>query len=69
MQRRRSVYKVVCLLNFNQSDSGFDAELPAGRWRKIFDSAEKIWHGPGNSLPDDMEGNVRVSMKRHSLAV
>jgi maltooligosyltrehalose trehalohydrolase len=43
--------QIVCLLNFGDSPIAADGVLPAGTWKKVLDSAEVKWKGPGSSIP------------------
>lgn len=69
IQRWRKLYRLLCLLCFNEEKAGFDLHLPAGSWKKIFDSAETTWEGPGALLPESMEGEQRLVMPPRSFAV
>jgi maltooligosyltrehalose trehalohydrolase len=45
--------------------------LPAGRWKKILDSADQRWLGPGSSLSDEIESNGRIeaTVAPHSVVL
>jgi maltooligosyltrehalose trehalohydrolase len=51
----RNSGRVFCMFNFNQSSLNLVNPFPRGRWKKILDSSDKIWDGPGASLPDEMK--------------
>ena len=36
--------------------------LPAGRWKKILDSADQGWLGPGSLLPEEIESDGRIEL-------
>jgi maltooligosyltrehalose trehalohydrolase len=36
--------------------------LPSGRWKKILDSADQHWLGPGSLLPEEIESNGRIEL-------
>ena len=36
--------------------------LPSGRWKKILDSADQRWLGPGSVLPEEIESNGRIEL-------
>jgi maltooligosyltrehalose trehalohydrolase len=45
--------------------------VPGGHWRKILDSADQRWLGPGSSLPASLEstGEAHLSLSPESLSV
>jgi maltooligosyltrehalose trehalohydrolase len=63
--------QVVATLNFNPSRVSVSLSLPSGRWRKVLDSTEPRWQGPGGGLPEqlDISGNVTLTLPAKSLAV
>lgn len=63
--------QVFCLLNYNTADTRIFINdfLPGGRWRKVIDSAEKRWGGPGSILPDELISLEAMHMKEHSMAL
>jgi maltooligosyltrehalose trehalohydrolase len=48
--------QVHCLFNFNRSDVSLHSEKPKTGWKKILDSADALWNGPGTLLPDTLRG-------------
>ncbi len=42
----------AALYNFGKSEAQVQPELPGGKWRKLLDSAEPQWAGPGAVAPD-----------------
>jgi maltooligosyltrehalose trehalohydrolase len=45
--------QVLCIMNFNIKNGHFTAtNLPDGSWRKVLDSSDKRWNGPGATTPD-----------------
>jgi maltooligosyltrehalose trehalohydrolase len=63
--RRWSRDEEVCgVLNFNQAP--VSVPLAPGRWRKVLDSSDARWDGPGSSLPVELE--PAESVKLHLLA-
>ena len=44
---------MLCIMNFNTEARRYTTiELPAGSWRKVLDSSEERWMGPGSTIPD-----------------
>ncbi len=60
---------VAALFNFSPKDSVLKNPLPPGRWRKILDSSDERWAGPGATLPDQLAGGKSLTMKGHSAAL
>lgn len=69
LQRRRRQYRVMCLFNFSTESAAFEVHLPAGKWKKILDSAGLKYGGPGPLLPDGMAGEQNLLMPPRSIAV
>jgi maltooligosyltrehalose trehalohydrolase len=54
---------LVILFYFGKRTGTGQVELPSGIWKKMFDSADGKWAGPGGSLPSQVEGNIRPSLE------
>ena len=69
LRRRHGDSEVVCLLHFGGEDVPHDLDLPPGAWRKIVDSSEEEWLGPGSRLPERLEGGrASVTLRPQSVA-
>jgi maltooligosyltrehalose trehalohydrolase len=60
---------VFCATNFSKRDQTFQARLPLGRWRKVIDSSDKKWMGPGSSIPDICQDEQTIHIRQLSLAL
>jgi maltooligosyltrehalose trehalohydrolase len=61
MLRRWSGKEIaVTALNFNSVPVALSVPMAPGRWRKLLDSSEQRWEGPGSSLPEEFAGAERV---------
>jgi maltooligosyltrehalose trehalohydrolase len=69
LQRWRRQYRVGCMFCFSTESASFEIQLPAGKWKKILDSAGLNYGGPGALLPDEMAGRQNLLMPPRSLAV
>jgi maltooligosyltrehalose trehalohydrolase len=60
---------VFCVMNFNPT--GITARLspPKGRWKKVIDSSERKWKGPGSLIPKTWESGAATTIKPLSFAV
>ncbi|MFC1920072.1 malto-oligosyltrehalose trehalohydrolase, partial [Chloroflexota bacterium] len=63
--------QVFAVFNFNSRPASVALPLPAGQWRKLLDSAEKRWQGPGTEAPCFIEskGNVDIILKTRALCL
>jgi maltooligosyltrehalose trehalohydrolase len=61
--------QVFCVMNFNTTDIPARISLPKGRWKKIVDSSEKRWQGPGSVIPKTWESGASTTIKPLSFAV
>ncbi len=69
LQRRRRQYRVMCIFCYSTESAAFEIHLPAGNWKKILDSADPGYGGPGPTLPDGMAGEQSLTMPPRSIAV
>jgi maltooligosyltrehalose trehalohydrolase len=54
-----SLTPLAMLFYFGRRTGTGQVALPSGTWKKILDSADGKWAGPGSSLPSQVEGNNR----------
>ncbi len=69
ISRRHGDSRLICLFTLAVTDS--EAVFPPveGAWRKLVDSADAAWEGPGSSLPDRVQGGVPIKLTGRSCAV
>lgn len=58
-----------CIMNFNKKETRFSTYFPEGTWKKIIDSSEEIWGGPGPSLPERIEQGQELTVRPLSFAL
>jgi maltooligosyltrehalose trehalohydrolase len=61
--------QIFCILNFNQQQVAFTPALPQGNWKKILDSAEATWMGPGSTLPEKITCDQELIVTPHNFAL
>ncbi len=62
--------KVTAILNFNEEVFTTKVPFSTGKWKKILDSADEIWEGPGPSTPDMVLGKVQnITIKKFSISI
>jgi maltooligosyltrehalose trehalohydrolase len=44
--------RVFCILGFHKEEVASSIHLPSSPWKKLIDSSEKEWGGPGSSMPE-----------------
>lgn len=61
--------QVLCWFNFNEQPAQIDFEAE-GRWKKLLDSADPEWGGPGTALPDSFtDRTTAVELAAQSMAL
>jgi len=43
--------------------------LPSGVWKKVLDSSDKMWNGPGPLLPEEINSRDKVTIRGLSMAL
>ncbi|BAZ24322.1 malto-oligosyltrehalose trehalohydrolase [Kalymmatonema gypsitolerans NIES-4073] len=61
--------QILCLMNFNQSDSTFTPNFPVNDARKILDSADEKWQGSGSLLPEKLNNAQELTLRFQSFAL
>jgi maltooligosyltrehalose trehalohydrolase len=62
VRRRAGSDEAFMIFCFSKQQTTVPLTLPAGRWKKILDSAEQRWLGPGSLLPEEIESNGRIEL-------
>jgi maltooligosyltrehalose trehalohydrolase len=61
--------RVLSIINTDSSDVSFMPVTDDHEWKKIMDSSESKWHGPGTLLKEKIKGRHELEMRAHSLAL
>jgi len=69
VHRWHSAGHVLQVMNFSSSAQTFTCDLPGGQWRKVLDSAEERWSGPGTTTPKTVAGGKKISMPAWSTVL
>jgi len=67
--RRFANRKIQCVMNFSNAEQKLRIYAPQQGWRKILDSADTKWRGPGSKLPAVVKGKQQVAIAALSLAL
>jgi maltooligosyltrehalose trehalohydrolase len=54
--------KVTLVFNFSDARVSVALSVPAGRWRKRLDSADKQWQGKGGTVPEQLSSAGKVDL-------
>ena len=60
---------VFSIFNLNDSNLDICGEFPDGRWKKLIDSSEEKWNGPGSLLPEIIESGADSSIRGFSVGL
>lgn len=61
--------QIFSIMNFNQKEVDFQANVPTGNWHKILDSADTKWMGSGSTLPEKLASGQELTIKPQSFAL
>ncbi|HYR03650.1 MAG TPA: malto-oligosyltrehalose trehalohydrolase, partial [Syntrophobacteria bacterium] len=64
LRRWSGAHEAVAMFSFGTERNSASVPLPGGRWRKIFDSADYCWRGPGSAVPEEVlsDGSISVTL-------
>jgi maltooligosyltrehalose trehalohydrolase len=62
MRRWKDDQADLIFYHFSDAEVSLAMAIPAGNWRKIFDSAASKWDGPGVRLPETLQGGEELSL-------
>ncbi len=69
IRRSHEESRVCLLMNFNPAEIECRMDFGPGKWRKLVDSSEKRWMGPGSLMPGQCESNRRITINPLSLCL
>ncbi len=52
MERQKNSGRLFAVMHFNEKKITTEFRFPSGVWKKILDSSDKKWNGPGSTMPD-----------------
>lgn len=61
--------RILCVFNFNECERDIDIKAPRGGWKRILDSSEKRWEGPGQLTPDVILRKRKILMRGRSFVL
>jgi maltooligosyltrehalose trehalohydrolase len=69
MRRWKDESNAFIIFNFDNADVRLTAPLTEGIWKKIVDSSEDMWNGPGTFLPERLTQGEEMTVRSNSLAL
>jgi len=67
--RKFAKSQIQCVMNFAGKQQRLKLYAPRARWKKILDSTETKWHGPGSTLPEVVRGTEIVTIPQTSIVL
>jgi len=62
LRRWKDKSQILSAMNFNKESSALHIDLPKGSWRKMVDSSDEKWKGPGTSAPEIIRDGERLNI-------
>ena len=64
LRRWSGAHEAAGMFHFGTERNSASVPLPGGRWRKVFDSADYCWRGPGSVVPEEVlsDGSISVTL-------
>ena len=71
VRRSGTDHLAALAFNFLDAPASIELHLPVGRWRKVLDSADRIWLGQGSDTPEVVmsTGDVALRLASHSFVL
>lgn len=69
LRRRKGNDSVAVIFHFSENACSLKMALPAGDWKRILDSADESWQGPGTRIPEQTrsDGEVELALAPWSI--
>lgn len=61
--------RILIILNFNEIKKTVRFTFPAGKWKKLADSSDHQWRGPGSLLPEYLIKGEKLTLRPASLSI
>lgn len=67
--RGRGIERIAMLMNFSSRTQRQTTAFPPGSWKKMWDSADKCWGGPGGILPERISDEQEIAIPAWAFTV
>lgn len=61
--------QVAWLAHFGREDARIACPFPEGSWRRLIDSGDTVWAGPGTLLPELLQADADIVLRPKSFSV
>lgn len=68
-ERHRGTNAIACLLNAGPADGRHSFPFLGTGWKKVLDSADKRWGGPGSGLPEEISATEELLLRPYNVAL
>jgi maltooligosyltrehalose trehalohydrolase len=69
MKRRQGENGLLAMFNLGPDDREFNPARLVSGWKKILDSSDRSWKGPGTLLPEQLDADIKITIRKTSFAV
>ncbi len=69
MRRWKDSSCIFSIFNFNETEEKIKVSIPEGGWKKVLDSSDKIWNGPGTLLLEEINHGDKITLRGFSMAL
>ena len=60
---------VMCIFSFNSDIISLRVSFPDGTWKKVLDSSDTVWKGPGSLIPEQLNAGREITLNGHSVVL
>lgn len=68
-RRSKGKHRMLCVFNFHEDERTIDITAPRDGWKRILDSSENKWKGPGPLTPEGISGKRTIAMRGRSFVL
>jgi maltooligosyltrehalose trehalohydrolase len=69
LTRWKDEHRTLCVFNFHKNESTIAINATRNGWKKILDSSEKKWKGPGTLAPAEISGKRTIALRGRSVVL
>jgi maltooligosyltrehalose trehalohydrolase len=69
LTRWKDEHRILCVFNFHHDERTIDISVPRGGWKRILDSSEKKWKGPGPLTPVAISDKKTIAVRGRSFVL
>jgi maltooligosyltrehalose trehalohydrolase len=69
LKRWKDGNHAMTLFNFSKKDIIIGHGVPDAGWKKMLDSSDRKWNGPGSKLPEVLGPDAEITLRAESLVL